>query len=751
MATIPTPRPLLPADSKTDSENALPAEVVWDSPSSDARGSMPLGNGDIALNAWVDTGGDLLFYIGKTDTWEDNSRLAKVGLVRVQLIPGLLSSGGAFAQRLVPARGEIVVTMAPEVTLRLWVDANHPTIQVEVEAVEPVAAAITFELWRTHPVTLPTIEVSDVNLDRSKPDHQRAPTVVEPDMILSGLEDSIGWYHHNRKSVGPVETMAHQDLLGAPWTDPILHRTFGAVIRSPGASRVTAQRLMQGPAKRHEFSVHVLTQHPSSPEQWLAGIKALINQAETVSVADRYAQHVTWWREFWSRSHIAITAAPDIADAAAPREVTRGYALQRFITACAGRGAFPIKFNGSLFTVPWPDQPGDADYRRWGPGYWWQNTRLPYAGLCTSGDWDMLESFHRMFAGEVTAVSRYRAQRYYNFTDAAYMPECIHSWGAVFGESYGWETTAAERTDKLQTSGYHKWEWVSGLEFVFMLLDYFDHTGDRDFLVRTLIPAARLYIRFFDCFYETGPEGKLVMHPAQALETWWDSTNPMPEVAGLHAVIGRLLALPNDLLPGADRNYLMTLREKLPPLPIQEVDGVRLLAPAEKFANKRNIENAELYAVFPFRLVSFEKDNAGLGVEALVRRMDRGAFGWRQEDIFMAYLGLANEARDYVVERARNKDPACRFPAFWGPNYDWTPDQCHGGVLMKAVQAMLMQTEGDAIYLLPAWPVDWEVQFKLHAPGQTVVEAKVRGGKMVDLKVTPESRRKDVVLNQAFQ
>ena len=31
--------------------------------------------------------------------------------------------------------------------------------------------------------------------------------------------------------------------------------------------------------------------------------------------------------------------------------VSRGYTLQRFIGACAGRGAFPIKFNGSIFTV----------------------------------------------------------------------------------------------------------------------------------------------------------------------------------------------------------------------------------------------------------------------------------------------------------------------------------------------------------------------------------------------------------------
>ena len=53
--------------------------VVWDSPSADARGSMPLGNGDLGLNAWVEADGGLVFYIGKTDAWDDNNRLLKVG------------------------------------------------------------------------------------------------------------------------------------------------------------------------------------------------------------------------------------------------------------------------------------------------------------------------------------------------------------------------------------------------------------------------------------------------------------------------------------------------------------------------------------------------------------------------------------------------------------------------------------------------------------------------------------------------
>ena len=119
----------------------------------------------------------------------------------------------------------------------------------------------------------------------------------------------------------------------------------------------------------------------------------------------------------------------------------------------------------------------------------------------------------------------------------------------------------------------------------------------------------------------------------------------------------------------------------------------------------------------------------------------------------MAYLGLTDQARDFLVRRARSHDKGSRFPAFWGPNYDWIPDQDHGGVLMKAYQAMVLQTEpaiGEAddgkIFLLPAWPRDWDLNFKLHAPGQTTLEGRYHDGKIHALRVTPPERRNDVVL-----
>ena len=104
--------------------------VAWDSPSANHHGSMPLGNGDITLNAWMTKDGDLHFYIGKTDAWDDNARLLKVGKVRVHFEPNPIVAGQTFRQELKLREGciEIAAGNAAETKIRLWVDANHPVV-----------------------------------------------------------------------------------------------------------------------------------------------------------------------------------------------------------------------------------------------------------------------------------------------------------------------------------------------------------------------------------------------------------------------------------------------------------------------------------------------------------------------------------------------------------------------------------------------------------------------------------------------
>lgn len=725
--------------------------VVWDTTSKDYNGSMPLGNGEIGLNVWVEESSDLVFYISRTDSWGDNSRLLKVGKVRVKLDPVLFWMGRKFEQTLKLDDGMVTVYSdkgdAAATVVKVWVDAEHPAIHVEIDGKCELAATAAIELWRTKKHILPNLELLDaMAVSPFTPDHHPppGPTIVEPDTVLTNLPGRIGWYHHNIKSLGPAIHAKIQGVEDFEREDPLLHRTFGAVIAAVDGERLDGLRLQSPRGTSHRFSIYVVTEHPATPQQWLDAVDEVIAVSERIPFDERREAHKHWWRQFWDRSWIDVTSGGRTDVNSDAFVVSQAYALQRFINACAGRGRYPMKYNGSNFTVPYPDKPGDADYRYCGSDYCWQNTRLPFISMCSSGDFDLMQPLFRMYGKDLMSLFKFRTRRHVG-CDGAFIPEIIFFWGDTINQTYGW-TPFEERTDKLQASPWHKWEWVSGLELVFMMQDYYEHTLDTAFLKDMVLPTAHEILMFFDQHYGTGDAGKLVMHPSQALETWRECTNPMCEVSGLHAVVDRLLALEDELTSPEQRAFWSDLKKKLPDLPTREVDGITMLAPAEEFAIKSNLENPELYAVFPFHLFGVGKPGIELAIEALDHRWDKGNFGWRQDDIFMAYLGLADQAREYLVGRAKRKHGGSRFPAFWGPNYDGVPDQCHGGVLLKTLQAMLMQTDGRKIYLLPAWPDNWDVDFKLHAPYKTVVEGTVTDGELVKMKVFPESRSKDVTV-----
>lgn len=87
----------------------------------------------------------------------------------------------------------------------------------------------------------------------------------------------------------------------------------------------------------------------------------------------------------------------------------------------------------------------------------------------------------------------------------------------------------------------------------------------------------------------------------------------------------------------------------------------------------------------------------------------------------------------------------------WGPIYDAVPDTDHGANILTLLQGMVMQTDKDAIYLLPAFPKKWDVSFRLFADIHTIVEAEYRDGRLCRLHVTPSEREKDVVLMDGAQ
>lgn len=492
--------------------------------------------------------------------------------------------------------------------------------------------------------------------------------------------------------------------------------------------------------------------HPGNDLRLIVGTRTLVapgawpDDGQWHAVAATYDERdgaMAIWRD---GERVAATAP---AAPTPPSRVTQAYVLQRWMTACQGRGAYPIKFNGGLFTVA-PRHAGgpgfDADWRRWGESFWWQNTRLPYYPMLAAGDFDLMDPLFSFYE-RILPLCRARARLYYG-AEGAFFPETVTPFGTYANGDYGWDREGAAPGEI--HCPWWQWSWSQGLELVDLMLQRDAYARSYPFARDHLLPMAREVLKYFDTRFPRDERGILRITPTQALETHWHGVvDDMPCVAGLHAVLPRLRALPEPWLTDADRALYDRLLAALPPLPVREQDGARLFAPAGAYdPSRQNVETPELYATFPFRLaaVGGDAERLALAREAYARRHDRQDRGWTQDGIFAARLGLAAEARADLLARVGNTHPNFRFPAMWGPNFDWLPDQCHGGNLMTLLQEMLLQSDGTRILLFPAWPRDWDVRFKLRAPRGTVVEAELRAGELVRLEVAPAARRADVVL-----
>lgn len=712
--------------------------VVWTEPAADASASMPLGNGEVGLNAWIEASGDLCFYLARTDAFSEICRLLKLGKLRVRITPNPVAAGGQLRQELRLVDGCLLAHLgsgADQIELRLWVDHQHPNVVVQVRARRPVQITVSTEPWRTTPMP-----VGDPRLGgdyggawtmRQAP--PGTPGGEDPDTVLDDAADRLAWWHRNETSV-VAATFRHQGLgaLADRAPDPLLHRTFGAVVRGDGLRRVDAHTIASRSPQTHcDLVIATHTAQTPTAAAWLEQAELALARATPADASAAGTQ--AWWQAFWQRSFIVVEAV-DPAQRPLTAAITRAWFLQRYVAACAGRGRYPIKFNGSLFTIESQPTDGlgfDPDYRKWGDCHWWQNLRLPYHPMCASGDAEQMLPLFDLFLG-LLPVCTERARIYFQ-AQGAYFPETMSIFGSYSNGDYGWQREGLDPSD-LRFCPWWRWAWNQGTELLGLMLDYHDQQGDDAFVRQRLLPMATAVLDYFASRFPREPQLRIT--PTQALETYREEgiINDMPSVAGLHAVLPRLLALPATLVPGELRERWQTLFSILPPLPTLEHEGRQLLAAAEVFPKTRgNQENPALYAVFPYRLCTIGTPGLELAQATFANRTARKTVGWQQSGMQAALLGLAAEAQAILSANVANSHPAHRFPVMWGPNYDWVPDQDHGSNYLSTLQLMVLQGQAGRIDVLPAWPKEWNLHFRLHAPARTVVEGEVRDGELIRL------------------
>lgn len=694
---------------------------------------MPCGGGDIGMNVWVEDG-DVLFYLSRSGCFDENNTLLKLGRFRVHLSkPFALSS---FRQQLVLKDGYVQVTDGQK-WVQIWADVNKPVVHVEVSIEKELTDVdVTYESWRTHDREITHRERFQTSYKFSAPQG----LTTKRDSIIAA-SDGLTFVHQNGEQTifDVTVTQQQMDAVKDRLYNPLKNLIFGGrlhgdqfVLKGTTQGRYASSDYQgwtyssKRPAQRHAFTIALATKQGSFAD-WLSLLRETERQIQTKR---DWKQTRDWWHQFWQRSYVEMKEGT----------LARNYTLFRYMLGCNSRGGWPTKFNGGLFTFDpeyvekAPEYQLTPDYRNWGGGvHTSQNQRLVYWPMLKNGDFDMLcpqlDFYLRIYPN-----AEERSRLYWGH-EGACITEQVENYGLPCYPEYGTKRPAGFDPG-VERNAWLEYEWDTCLEFCMMALEAHRYSGMN---IDRYLPMIRSCLRFFDEHYQylanmrgakrLDGNGKLVLYPGSGGETYKMAYNSTSTIAALRTVAE---AIGDTALLG-----------RLPDITI--IDGK--IQPALHYERVNNTETMQLYPVFPWRMYGIGRPDLDIARNTYLNDslaiQFRSHVGWKQDLIWAACLGLTDEARRLL--ELKMGDGPHRFPAFWGPGFDWSPDHNWGGSGMIGMQEMLMQEAGSKIYLFPAWPREWDVRFKLHASDNTIVEAELQGGKVVNVKVTPQSRQQDLV------
>jgi len=740
--------------------------VIWHTPSKDASGVMPIGNGDIAAGVYAIENGDLYLLLAKNDAYSYMGDIFKTGRVCISLDPSPFQMGKSFRQTLDLTTSSVHIEAAGT-ELRIWADANRPVYHVEIHSPNEMTVTAQPEFWKR-------IDHCPYNVIKTY-----SAGVVDgaepPKDVLCERNGHLLWYYTvGARSVYPDDLKFYGiENMASHFADPFRFNIFGNLLESP---QLTLQNgALTGHGKYFDLRIHALTLQTPDTNQWISAIEKLA--AQPINTAKDWKKHLAWWNAFWERSWIVASdntvpayqqeklegePGPDgkrhEPDGAAL--VSQSYNVFRFLMACQSRNRVQVKFNGGLFTQPLrvnkarpfaaPQLDGSwlthEDDRSWGRRFTYQNQRLLYWPLLASGDFDLMQPFFNYY-WNVLPVRQAVTKAWFGHA-GAYFRENIEPDGAERDCSHDGKPPKTKPGEKYE-GWYHDYYFTSGLETTAMMADYVSFSGDTRFRDQVLVPFAREVLLFYDRHYPRTSNGKLRLEPAQALETWWVAVNPAPDIAGLQFVLDELLALKAG--NAQDQETWQKFRREIPTIPLRTIQGRQAIAPAEIFSKQHNAENAELYPVFPFRCFGMALGSSDMVDWTLRHRTSRGSNDqgcWTQDQIQWACAGNAAEAAEGLTHRFRTASTMCRFPLYGKESPDSCPDFDHFGSGAVALQRMLVQESPGKILLLPAWPAAWNTDFKLHLSGGAVISGTVKYGKLIRWQIVPSSRKDEVIVSQ---
>jgi hypothetical protein len=685
--------------------------VVYRCLTPDPAQALLFGGG--ATGGSVHTPDDSLYLlIGRCDIWNESNRLGALAAVRVRAGKGLFTAATAVRQacQLLEARIVIALDTADDevrFTLTALRDRDVICLDVEDDRRDPQPLTVSLENW-----------------------HEGDESGAADDTLWTRHVNQTSCFDAMNRAVG-----LEADLTG-DFTDPLLGRTWAMALRGgPSAQRADDHTITLPAGPRHR--VVIATACEAQARETCVRLAATTDD----TLSQWSDEHAAWWRAFWSRSSVALFSATGDAE-----YEERLWHVTLYTIACGSGGPLPIAFNGGPYLL-------ERDARSWNYEYVFQNMREVYWPLFAAGHWRFIREYFQLY---LDARNFVRAQT----------RSLLGRSGLCFREAFSlWGC------DVSPNNGHSHYYFSGSLECCLLMQWYVQASGDDDFLRDGLYPLLKEILAFYMDYATRSDDGRWHIAPANALETWWQVRDPMPDLCGLHHMLPRAIAWGERFgEDGAALEQWRSFLRDLAPIPVgrwtnerrfdqgihdhsellsatADDQGIFMPAagPVQPGGLRRNMENAELYAVFPWGRVGV--DSPAVEIRRVEQTWEHRTWrylnnGWGQDAIQLARMGMADRACAAQLDHAgrHQRYPNGCFispaaPLFHGLVTD-TPYFDAAGIHAATLNEMLLQSYDGVIRIAPAVVAVWSGSFKLHAFGGFVVEAQLRAGRPVAARIT---------------
>ena len=435
-----------------------------------------------------------------------------------------------------------------------------------------------------------------------------------------------------------------------------------------------------------------------------------------------WPSHIKWWKDYWSRSSIAI---PD-------KQLEKQYYLEMYKFACVARSnAAPISLqaiwtadNGNL--PPWK---GDFHHDL--------NTQLSYWPGYSGNHLDLTAGYTN-WLWKVKEVNRQWTKRYFDVAGLN-VPGVTTISGKEMG---GWVQYSMSPTTAAWLAQHFYWQWK--------------YSMDKVFLEKYAYP----YIKEAAVFLENlsvrnGDTRKIALSSSpeyndNRVTAWFnDWTNYDLSLAS--SVFGINAAIHNFIGRENSSKYWYNIRKQLPGYTIN--DGGLTIAPGQNL-DESHRHHAQLMAIHPLGLLNVEDSMENDIIKKSLRHLEKiGTRGWCGYSFSWAasIYARAKEAHNAVKMLQIFASNFCSSNSFHlngdqkggqYSNFTYRPFTLEGNfAFAQGVHELLIQSHKGYIEVFPAVPDSWkDISFStLRTEGAFLVSASKKGGRLDQVKIMADA------------